>query len=318
MRNNVMVFVAAAVVLALVLVGIDALVLAQHDPNIVLKRSHYYLALGDSLTFGYQPNLNFTDGFADQVFASLHPANVTEEINFACAGENTTSMIQGGCIARFAHHGSYTGAQLDAALAFLNAHPGQVSPITLEIGANDILPDWQGSSCTPNATANADLATMDANLTTTILPELTKALNIGGSPLLRAGSLVMLNYYNPFAAQCPNSATFVHTFNQHLAADAAKFKVPIVDIYAAFGGDSQMATNVCKGQPDSHGVPRPFTWICTSPYFDLHPTTAGYTTMAQAVELALGYPTSPPVLPGMVPVGRTRLPMAYRVTRLGF
>jgi lysophospholipase L1-like esterase len=311
MRNNALYYVLATVVLVLALVGIDALVLAQHNPNSVLKQPHYYLALGDSLTFGYQPDLNFTDGFADKVYAQLHPASVTQEINFACAGETTTSMIQGGCIARFAHHGSYTGAQLDAALEFIRAHPGEVSPITLEIGANDILPDWQSNTCMPTATATADLATMDANLTTTILPELTQALNIGGSKLVRAGGLVMLNYYNPFAQECKNSAPFVHTFNEHLAADAAKFQVPIVDIYAAFGGDAAMATNVCAGPTDAQGVHHPYTWICTAPYFDLHPTTVGYSVMATAVEVAVGYPTGP-MLPGIVPMGRSTLPLASR------
>ena len=39
----------------------------------------------------------------------------------------------------------------------------------------------------------------------------------------RPGDLVMLNYYNPFAKICSNSAPFVKKLNEHLAADAAKF-----------------------------------------------------------------------------------------------
>jgi lysophospholipase L1-like esterase len=35
-------------------------------------------------------------------------------------------------------HGRNDGSQLSAALAFLHAHRGQVSPITINIGANDL------------------------------------------------------------------------------------------------------------------------------------------------------------------------------------
>lgn len=325
MWNRVVVPVVAAIVLVAVLAGIDLLVLSLNNPSTVLKQSHYYMALGDSLTFGYQPNLNFTDGFADTVFQQLRSANITEEINLACAGETTTSMIQGGCIGRFAHHGSYTGAQLNAALDFLQDHPGRVSPVTLEIGANDILGDWLGAVCQPSASATTDLAKMDANLTQTILPRLTQALTtvpagmngtMGGMATavatnVRSGDLVMLNYYNPFAQECPNSAPFVHMFNQHLAADAAKFGVPVVDIYSAFGGDAGMATNVCQGPIGTDGLHHPFTWICTQPYLDFHPTTTGYGVMAKAVDYDLGYPNSP-AIPGVAPLGRAPLPAAFR------
>ena len=33
------------------------------------------------------------------------------------------------------------GSQLDAAVAFLEAHPGQVAFITIDIGANDLFDD---------------------------------------------------------------------------------------------------------------------------------------------------------------------------------
>lgn len=312
MASRITLIAVGALILVLVLAGIDLLVLAQHNPNTVLKKPHYYLALGDSLTFGYQPDLNFTDGFADKVYARLTEADVTSEVNFACAGESTTTMIQGGCIGRYAHHGSYTGAQLDAAVDFLQDHPGQVSPITLEIGANDMLPDWHEATCGPDPNSATDLATMDANLTKTILPRLTQVL--GASAMVRTGDLVMLNYYNPFAQECPDSAAFVNTFNQHLAADAAQFGVPIVDIYAAFGGDAQMATNICKGPADPSGVHHPYTWMCNPQFNDFHPTTDGYGVMASAVELALGYPGAPAV-PGVAPMGRSPLPAAYQPAR---
>jgi lysophospholipase L1-like esterase len=276
-----------SVVLVVGLLALDAAALEANNPVTTLGH-HYYLALGNSLSFGFQPNLDFTDGFADDVFTFLQRANVTDLTNFACAGETTTTMIEGGCIGRFDHHGSYFGAQLDAAIAFLQEHPGRVSPITLEIGSNDVLPDWNIATCSPNPAYTTHLDRMDHNLTQTILPELIHAVETPTG--IRAGGLHLLNYYNPFARACPDSALFVNELNAHLAADAAPFGVPVIDVYAAFGGDAGMAGNVCG--------PRPYTWICDAQFHDPHPTTLGYQVIAHAVELGLGLPGTNP-LPGI-------------------
>src|SRR5260370_32432566 len=102
-----------SIVLVLALVGVDVVVLRVNNPARALG-NHYYMALGDSLSFGYQPNLYLSAGFADDIFNDLIPASVTEAINYACPGQTTTTMIDGGCILRFAHHRSHTRAQLYA------------------------------------------------------------------------------------------------------------------------------------------------------------------------------------------------------------
>ena len=46
------------------------------------------------------------------------------------------------------------GSQLDAAVAFLQAHPGQVAFITIDIGANDLVArclDWTPAGSTGRA-----------------------------------------------------------------------------------------------------------------------------------------------------------------------
>jgi hypothetical protein len=106
---------------------------------------------------------------------------------------------------------------------------------------------------------------------------------------LHAARFVMLNYYDPFAKACPSSAAFVQTFDNHLALDAAAFRIPLVDVYAAFGG-TQAAEHVCA-----------YTWICASAH-DIHPTTQGYRMIANTVEnvidVASGGPgvNPPPVI----------------------
>lgn len=270
-------FIGLSLLLVLSLVGVDIFILSGYNPLKAVS-PHYYMALGNSLSFGYQPNLDFSSGYADDIFNDLRGTGVTAVINYACAGETTGTMIEGGCAARFAHKGAYTGPQLKAAISFLTnpRNQGRVSPITLEIGANDVFADWNQSACSPGPNANVDLATMDFNLTNTILPELEKALTTPrGAP---AGDLHILNYYNPFAKDCSNSGQFVRILNSHIAADAAKFRIPVVDIYSAFGGDSGTAGNLCA-----------YTWMCSS-FHDIHPTNKGYTVIAKAVEASLGLP----------------------------
>jgi lysophospholipase L1-like esterase len=292
--NLLTVGVFSALVL-LALIAVDAVTLGRNNPLEALS-PHYYMALGNSLSFGYQPNLDFSAGFADDIINDLRKANVTtssqpistEIVNFACAGETTATMINGGCVGQFAHHGSYTGAQLQAALAFLRdpRHQGRVSPITLEIGANDVLVDFDDKTCTVGSGFDADLARMDANLTDIILPDLTSALTSAKGA--RAGDLHLLNYYNPFAKVCPNSASFVHEVNDHLQADAAQYRIPVVDIYTAFGGDSGMASHICD-----------YTWYCSSRFpRNIHPTNEGYQVIANAVESALGLPGAGPSIGG--------------------
>src|SRR6476661_7809600 len=97
----------------------------------------YYLALGDSLAQGVQPNVPGVsvmtrDGYPDQVFAALHASRPgLKLVKLGCPGETTASMINGG-ICRYRG-----GSQLAAAVAFLQAHRGRVPLVTLDIGAND-------------------------------------------------------------------------------------------------------------------------------------------------------------------------------------
>jgi len=279
------------VLLIAVLVALNLAVLAPQYGLVdrVLGRPHYYVALGDSITFGFQPTLNFTHGYADDVFAGLRIANVTHLVNFACLGESTGSMLDGSCPYPTILKQTYSGTQLDTAVAFLDEHRGQINPITLSIGGNDVLPNIV--SCRSFPDPQRALEVMDEHLMTPntgILPRLTAALEV--APGQRGGDLVLLNYYNPYAASCPASVTFIHQLNDHLARDAAQFRIPIVDVYNAFGGDADMASNVCQ-----------LTWYCDARYgHDIHPTTTGYLRIAAAVNGVLGFPTIEPTIEPMI------------------
>jgi lysophospholipase L1-like esterase len=96
-----------------------------------------YVSVGDSLSVGYQPGSGRTDhGYVDVLATRVRRTIPTLAVRkFGCPGETTRAMITGldsGC--------SYAaGTQLDAAVAYLNAHSGDVAFITIDIGVNDML-----------------------------------------------------------------------------------------------------------------------------------------------------------------------------------
>lgn len=112
-----------------------------------------YLALGDSIAFGYSPLVDYTEesvqgglfvGYPEVVASKAH-FNLT---NVACTGETTGSFIDktakdNGCYSGDApmHDHlkvNYDVSQLDFALDFLNKNP-DTKLITLTLGGNDIL-----------------------------------------------------------------------------------------------------------------------------------------------------------------------------------
>jgi hypothetical protein len=110
------------------------------------SRPQTYLALGDSLAFGYSPLLspleeaNFV-GYPDIVAGALK----LRLTNAACPGETSSHLVDLAGIdnncglwrANFPLHASYVTTQLAFADAYLEANP-QTLVITIDIGANDV------------------------------------------------------------------------------------------------------------------------------------------------------------------------------------
>src|SRR5260221_12365405 len=89
---------ASPVILAVFLLFISAPVAlaASHVQRLSLVGpKQYYLALGDSLPFGYQPNLDYDDGYADDFFSNLQ-SHVEQKLgNLGCPGETSGTLIDG-------------------------------------------------------------------------------------------------------------------------------------------------------------------------------------------------------------------------------
>jgi lysophospholipase L1-like esterase len=131
-----------SVALCAMLIAVTAPPAAASDP----EPDPLYLALGDSVAFGFNPLLDFRNianfvGYPE-VLASRLDLDLT---NASCPGETSAGFISltgidNGCRpyrALFPLHVSYTTSQLDFAVAFLLAHPN-TSLVTIDIGANDL------------------------------------------------------------------------------------------------------------------------------------------------------------------------------------
>jgi lysophospholipase L1-like esterase len=137
--------------LALLLLALPA------SANAAPKR-HYYVSLGDSYAFGYQPNGDYKHGFTDYLYKSLHKRDKhLKLINLGCGGATTESMIKGNkpCSpqAKLPYKNkSKKTSQLSYAKKWLRAHRKQVRFVTIAIGGNDV------ASCTKAGDLNAIVA----------------------------------------------------------------------------------------------------------------------------------------------------------------
>ena len=267
------IFTPLALLVLLLLIATPSVFAASYSHRFTLVGPKArYLALGDSLAFGFQPDLNFNHGYADDFMGNLSHHGVKHLANMGCPGETSSTFINGGCPYPFLRKYPYIGPQLAAAAAYLKFYRGQVSPVTLDIGANDLLPDINTSTCAISSSFTSDLATVDANVHTT-LTQLQAAMTVNGH---MTGDIVMMNYYDPYQNICPNTVPDIQLINRHLAADVQGFGI-IVDVFDAFGGAGVPNNNICN-----------YTWMCSF-FNDIHATTKGYSVIARAFENGTGY-----------------------------
>ena len=263
----------AALVVVMLVIAAPSVFAVSYSHNFTLVGPKArYLALGNSLAFGFQPNLDFNHGYADDFMNNLSQHGVKHLANMGCPGETSSTFINGGCPYPFLRKYPYLGPQLAAALAYLKFYRGQVSPVTLDIGANDLQHDFNTSTCAVASSFNSDLSAVDANVHT-ILTSLQAAMTVNGQ---MTGDIVMMNYYDPYQNICPNTVPYIQMLNQHLAADVQGYGI-IVDVFDAFGGAGVPNNNICN-----------YTWMC-SVFKDIHATSQGYSVIAGVFENGTGY-----------------------------
>ncbi len=256
----------------------------------VARPATYYLALGDSLSQGVQPDAAGTSvetgqGYPDQLYAMLRPSQPTLRlVKLGCPGETTATMIHGG-ICRYRG-----GSQLATAAAFLRAHRGHVKLVTIDIGAND--PEdcgsWVSLSTIVHCVGTEFPAAVD-NLDT-ILARLRAA----AGPSVR---MVGMSYYLPSLAQwrtgLPGHA--VAWLSERLAADYnnlldrayAQSDIRVANVFGVFQtsdfGNNEAVTGVGT-VPRNVALICQWTWECAAPPRgpNQHANQAGYGVIARA------------------------------------
>lgn len=253
---------------------------------------HTYLALGDSITFGYvayPPAADGTNPFADADNFVAYPSYVgaalrLQTVDAACPGESTASMItlgapDAGCTSyRSAYplHTSYPNlSQLDFADAFLAANTS-ARLVTIAIGINDVLiaigrcGGADQTACIGQHLPQV-LATVRANLVIIVH-------NLRATGYREA--IVLVNYY---ALEYANAQTtgIIRALDASIATVGAAEHLPVANSFDAF----KNATASTHGDGCAAGLfgPGPST---LGPC-DLHPDAAGQHMLASAVERAV-------------------------------
>jgi lysophospholipase L1-like esterase len=267
----------AAAVCALAVLGTAA---AAGPSPVYQPPQSYYLALGDSMAYGFQPTKakpgarpsDFDTGYVD-VFASrlrkLSPG--LEVVNYGCPGESTVTFTRGGCPARadgIKLHDPFRGPQLKAALSFLRAHQEQVSPVTVTLWGADLFPLSQKGKRAPRGIASF-ASRFDA-----ILRQLRAA-----AP---TAEIIVTGAWNPEADRLGPAQPLYRSLNAAITRTAAASRARVANMFAALNGPGNVRARrarLCRLTFCSKGDP--------------HPTNAGYRAMADAFMAASGYLRKP-------------------------
>jgi lysophospholipase L1-like esterase len=249
----------------------------------------YVLALGDSLTFGFQeakflanPDpTNFTTGFVDDFARRLtdtSPGRDAQVVNFGCPGETTFSFLVGPCAYHafgFSLHDNYDGSQMAAAEAFLAAHRGQVGPILISLGANDILAAVTACGGVNPQCLNAQVPGILAALAVNYEQVLTRLR--AAAPDAEIIAVALYNPYAVFDAQT-NAVTngLTAIINQEIGILADAHRVRVANPFIEFDLAPPQPARLCS-----------LTLFCGAG--DIHASDAGYQVMADLIWTASGY-----------------------------
>ncbi|MGH3142727.1 MAG: SGNH/GDSL hydrolase family protein [Gaiellales bacterium] len=246
----------------------------------------FYLALGDSVAYGMQPQKfdaglppsGYGTGYVD-VFAArlrkLRPG--LRVVNYSCPGESTRTFASGGCpwLADATHrlHDSYHGTQLAAALAFLRLHPGRVSPITLHLGGADVQAVYDG--CRGELSCIRARSPRATRRFVTRFGSILRRLR-GAAP---SAEIVVTGLWNNNIDRLPETDPPLRALNRTIAKVTKASKARFADVFPAFNPQSSVArerARICT-----------LTFVCSRG--DGHPTDAGYRAIAATVWAASGY-----------------------------
>jgi lysophospholipase L1-like esterase len=266
--------------------GISTLaILVGGSAPAVANDDHPYLALGDSVVFGYITKAGFE--YANPHNFIGYPDYVSQELRFnttnaSCPGEATAGFISAtgadnGCRpfrASAALHVSYTGTQLDFATTFLKKHH-DTRLVSIGVGANDAFLLESACALDPQCIANGLpqlLATISANMRTIL--DALRATHFHGV-------LMIVNYYSLDYSDAAATG-LTQLLNQAITSSAAADHAVVADVFDAFkaAANTQFAGgNTCRAGLLNASPQNQF--LC-----DVHPSQSGQQLLAHTVENA--------------------------------
>jgi lysophospholipase L1-like esterase len=239
------------------------------------ETSSTYLALGDSIAFGFDPLVDLKSqevrGYPE-LLAERRGLDIT---NLSCPGEASggfmsTTGADNHCRENrqaYPLHVDYEGTQLRAAVEFLEASP-DTQLVTIDIGANDVF--------LLDHLCNRDIACILGAFVETSAAY-SRNLDFILSEIRRVyeGPLVGLSVYNPYPADSTAQYALDRmnvVFAEHLHSRGGV----VADGMTAF-------TTAGNGDPCANGllIPMP-DGTC-----DVHPTPAGAKVLADTIDAAL-------------------------------
>ncbi len=257
--------------------ALPAMVIFGLLPHLGWSQNKTYLALGDSVAWGYQPN-DTSRGPGDKGYVKIVADWLTtiqggtrpKLINLAIPGESTASFYDTSEIGGLLNSNypvifrkSQSGLFVDKVNAEL-ASGRQITNVTFALGANDLL-DLQTSQFLAmpldQQKAIVDSTLVAAN--TKLTQEFT---------LIRqycpTSKLTIIGYYNPYGAYPGSAEELISTYaipklNALLARQAKHFGGFFQSVYPLFVGNELN-----------------LTWIADN---DVHPKQSGYNLIGQAV-----------------------------------
>lgn len=263
-------------------------------PTTAITKGSGYLALGDSVTFGYEeqqvvPAPNYPDASSFIAYPELLGKELHLTVaNAACSGETSSSLIDttapsNGCEnspgggpayrTNFPLHVSYSGSQLAYAVSYLKKHKN-VRLVSLMIGANDffVCQETTADHCATFTEQAGVIGTVEKNVAT-ILTAIRKQAKYNGQ-------IVIVNYYAlNYADQ--TAAAQSQLLNSSIDNTAKPFHVETADGF----GEFQAAAAHSGGSSCTAGLLTQLTGASTP--CGIHPSYAGQSLLAQAVANAI-------------------------------
>jgi lysophospholipase L1-like esterase len=287
-RRRVLALTAAVMVVAAIGPGT-----VSADPVTGSDANGTYLALGDSVAFGYVPSgavpaPNYVDAHSFVGYPEYLAQQLNERVsNASCPGETTASMLAVGAQSNgcenslgspvgystlYPLHVQYRGTQMDYALHYLAAH-NHTRLITIDIGANDVFLCQATTSdhCTSSAELIGVANEIAANLGT-IFHDLRVVAGY-------SGPIVTLTYYS-LSYSDPATVAGTQFLDSVIAGVTTAFGGTVADGFAAFRGPSLAS----GGDPCAAGL------LIKLPNgtCNIHPSPAGHRLLAAAITTAIG------------------------------